>query len=746
MQFRAWPNAKSITHLTACVNDPFVVEWEERLSLRYPHAKADFVERSDEFLVCSYQRDRKIPATTTFYKKNGKILIDKTPIKEKSNYKMAGPTLSVEWIPSSAQAYIEGEDFTHANISEFKRFLSWSLSHWKKSDGLDPLSIDALFINALKKNQGFELFDLEWKLGFSVNPSWFILRNCFALGRYRGELNGVATNLKALYETICSELNIKSNFESDLRKEAELQSLTSANDSISYHERELTTWFLAPLGKQTFVSKLLKFWPFTIYGAGILGLLGFILLTHTDQTIIYQDDMFYLAPKTFESGLLKNIYILYTTTSGRLGEITSAILWNRMNAWFSLSPWGYPWFFLKVLPFVPLTLAFATFLLAFTRVTKTEAWIVATSLWIGWWSFAVNDTIVWSMTFVLMLVNYTTPILVYALMSSHYLSKPTDWHWNKKIVALFTLIYLYIALTHEQLLVFTSVVTPLIVAYPFLRSEVKWKAFYPRALLWLGVQITALGIFFLSPGQSKRAEISGVNFALHPQRYRIEATQTLMKLFSLDLAKADERSRFILQVLLVSLIVSIVKLVRNRFKIKSDAFGLWIIGNGFFIAGYLSQASLLVANYFPDRAKLLPMLFFMTGLSFMFVSLIRFVSEKAYYFKSEIQTVCIALAIAVVPSGVIQLKKTTEIWSAWYTLDHGRMVLYRKMQSILASTDRNLVFDHDSCKMRTYDNPETIMKFLEWVNLLDRVEFKVAGKIINQKHKPVVPEILSCND
>jgi hypothetical protein len=485
--------------------------------------------------------------------------------------------------------------------------------------------------------------------------------------------------------------------------------------------------------------------PFIAYCAAVVAIAVYLRFLFPGSAVPYQDDIFFLAPETFEKGYWQSVLQMYRTTSGRLGEISFAVLWSRLMFWFSAGPWQDYWFSLKILPFVPITLAFGVFVQTVLKLTKGETLVAGALLWLGFWNFSLNDSIPWSMTFVMMLGNYTTPIFIYSIVMNRYLQQPADKKWNPLVVALLSFVYLHIAVTHEQLLVSTAILTPLFLSYPVLSSRVPLSSLVPRLGVWIVLQASAFAIFFLSPGQVKRAQVSGVDYSMNFTRFRISATETLCKLFSRHLDYADTLSRWVIAFALIGWLVALVTLFRNRLRIHSRPFGTFLFGLFFFSAGYASQSTFLVTAYFPDRAKIMPMLFLATGTVLLLGALGQWVLNRAAYFRAEVLTLFILLCVLSVPQGLRSYKRSMNLWAAWYTLDHGRMELYLKVKRILETTDKNIVFDHTSCALTTYEDPANMMRFWRWGGFPDRIEYLVTGKIVNPLGKPTLAGIVRCD-
>ncbi|MCM0605491.1 MAG: hypothetical protein KA715_05325 [Xanthomonadaceae bacterium] len=245
---------------------------KEKLASQFPGSVAHqpphgILPEGAELLASIWRENRRIPCSTYFYSFNNKIFVAKVASDADQSKRLESPTFSIEWMPSSLP-YVDGEeasewlfraDSESTVIDRLCQFISFSFEHWKTSDSksLNPLSVDALFINSIGSKNSYEFFDLEWKLSTPVSKSWYVFRNCFALGRSRDKLTSQTQepHLKALYETICKRLGIESNYSKDLELEATFQALVETSGDSTYHKRELTQWFETPLSS-SFLTKI----------------------------------------------------------------------------------------------------------------------------------------------------------------------------------------------------------------------------------------------------------------------------------------------------------------------------------------------------------------------------------------------------------------------------------------------------------------------------------------------------------
>jgi hypothetical protein len=132
---------------------------------------------------------------------------------------------------------------------ELCNFLRWSLEKWKLPAGgraeIDGKAIDAVFCNAIVPDDlagetpsasgRYAVIDLEWELDGPMAASWFVFRNLFAYRKgYSSLLPFIPTGcLKELYEEMCKELGIPADYDADVDREAQFQSVASVSDMES---------------------------------------------------------------------------------------------------------------------------------------------------------------------------------------------------------------------------------------------------------------------------------------------------------------------------------------------------------------------------------------------------------------------------------------------------------------------------------------------------------------------------------
>lgn len=113
-------------------------------------------------------------------------------------------------------------------------FLRWALETYDAGDGrVAGEGIDALVRNAVCREGGYELFDLEWRVDEAFGPSWFVLRNVLALVTdlpFLGGVDGVGC-LADLYHRLCARLSLTPDLASDRRLESLFQSVVSGRSA-----------------------------------------------------------------------------------------------------------------------------------------------------------------------------------------------------------------------------------------------------------------------------------------------------------------------------------------------------------------------------------------------------------------------------------------------------------------------------------------------------------------------------------
>lgn len=200
-------------------------------------------------LAWHFSWNRQTPCATIFYSWQNSLWTDKRALNSAPSIKSSGPQIQIEWSEMIQKPYLSDplvSDvlFEGSFEEELLRFLKHSLN------SLTDTSLDALFINAVKTKTSYEYFDLEWRLvGSEMSKSWWIFRNFFALGRYRKKLSALKTysSLKDGFFSVCSTLGVDPEWELNLKREAELQSLATLEPRTDHHYRELKKWFEARL-------------------------------------------------------------------------------------------------------------------------------------------------------------------------------------------------------------------------------------------------------------------------------------------------------------------------------------------------------------------------------------------------------------------------------------------------------------------------------------------------------------------
>lgn len=243
------------------------------LASQTPHSqtRAQLIQRQLQGeLAWHYSKERKYPTVTTFALpasgdlETRKSLINGRPEKLPA---FRGVCNEFIWAPKEREAIARGISLSHllGQSAYYKKwdwfletlhsYLAWSFERWSTDEQnmLSGQALDAVFLNATQADKtSFELFDLEWCLKGSLTKSWFVFRNVFGLGRQFDLFTGQCPfrSLQALYEILCERLFVRPDFQADLIKEAEFQSLVTNCNIEDRHRDQLAELFSRPFALQ----------------------------------------------------------------------------------------------------------------------------------------------------------------------------------------------------------------------------------------------------------------------------------------------------------------------------------------------------------------------------------------------------------------------------------------------------------------------------------------------------------------
>lgn len=245
-------------------------------SKRFPHLQKKFPKNAfigthsilpaqGQALAWHFSYNRKIPCVTLFYSDEEKIWVDKSPIQALTQTSFKGSKITLHWRALKHQPFLNSPEvietlFQDSFSENLSHFLKNALTQFQTDQKgvLKSHSIDALFINAVKEKKQYDFFDLEWELDSPIPISWYVFRNFFALGRFRSQLmrSPPFKDLKSGFHEMCSKLNINPEWEENLARESELQSLATLNPNAEYHYVELQRWFQSPLKKLSIKKRI----------------------------------------------------------------------------------------------------------------------------------------------------------------------------------------------------------------------------------------------------------------------------------------------------------------------------------------------------------------------------------------------------------------------------------------------------------------------------------------------------------
>jgi O-antigen biosynthesis protein len=240
-----------------------------------------FLERhlNENELGWHYGHGRRSPTQTIFFqdRRSPNLLVHKTGLYASEHERTySSPLLGkIQWSALGPEPVLKGhsvrlllarqayfQDWT-GFWALFVAYLRWSMRQWElagKTGVLDGRSLDGVFVNArLGENANFTsgespkhfvLFDQEWKSEQPIPLSWFVLRNVFNLVREETLVrqNGLFNSFSDLYSKLCRELGCTPDLEGDLRREAELQALTSRG-TAEHHYQQLRGLFVRSVGQ-----------------------------------------------------------------------------------------------------------------------------------------------------------------------------------------------------------------------------------------------------------------------------------------------------------------------------------------------------------------------------------------------------------------------------------------------------------------------------------------------------------------
>lgn len=187
-------------------------------------------------LAWHYSLKRRVPAETAFASDGSEGLV----VRKRSLAPGSSEFETVRWLPRPEQpARLERSVFHHLRALAFagraeefqdtlERFLDWALDRYGLPDGgISPEALDVNPTNAVPDGQGFDLFDIEWVSREPIPASWFILRTLFTIEDAVAMFPSPPWNtLAELYALLCRRYGISPDLDSDLAREARLQTDT----------------------------------------------------------------------------------------------------------------------------------------------------------------------------------------------------------------------------------------------------------------------------------------------------------------------------------------------------------------------------------------------------------------------------------------------------------------------------------------------------------------------------------------
>jgi SAM-dependent methyltransferase len=219
-------------------------------------------ERADE-CAWHYSIFRKEPIRTSFHLANdptAKPTVAKRPVGGVLLRTLATAFHKVDWAPSQGQEALLHQtvlmilrrsafaDDREGFDAEILRFIRWAFQDYEFDvDHLTEPALDLTPSNAVLAEDGYQAFDLEWRLKKPLKKSWFILRNIFvvrdALGLFPSPPDAT---LGALYDRLCASCGITADLSGDIEREAEVQADIQRNTSFESARDSLRSVFSDP--------------------------------------------------------------------------------------------------------------------------------------------------------------------------------------------------------------------------------------------------------------------------------------------------------------------------------------------------------------------------------------------------------------------------------------------------------------------------------------------------------------------
>ncbi|MCM0605505.1 MAG: hypothetical protein KA715_05395 [Xanthomonadaceae bacterium] len=449
----------------------------------------------------------------------------------------------------------------------------------------------------------------------------------------------------------------------------------------------------------------------------------------------WQDDPHFLSPLP-ASQLFDRIVDYYMLRCGRLGETINLVFMNWITHGIGFTPFNFPWFTLRLLGGVVVSLSFGNFTHGILRMSGVVTSLPVYLIYLfGFVFLALSVPISEGMSLAIIHSNYCTPIFLTSLVFL--------WISREKIPSLtilnslaLTLFCWYISVIHEQLVFTMSILLPGITLFNYFAGRISWKQFLKHAVITLLIVGSSLVTVLLAPGQTARMKTldpSGKT-TLHLFWWVFESTHTLGKLMTLPMAWHGNLARPFLYILVALTIGLFIWIYRKRGKLVRSESRILYFSVLFLWMGYLTQITQLVSLYFPERARILPMHHYMIGLGLL--ALFLFMTAKNYlknhYKAFEIAAISIGVMISLyrIPT---QVKQGYQWWEAWNSIGTRAATFYQSLNAEALKSQSIIRFDYDACHIASvfYDVPESSLAIIRWAKLDQKVEVFSNGKIYN---------------
>ncbi len=409
----------------------------------------------------------------------------------------------------------------------------------------------------------------------------------------------------------------------------------------------------------------------------------------------------------------------YQNSNGRLGELISLVTWKRFNQILSVQIFNYPWWLLKCLCYLGVALSgviLSQTLLDVLKQKNRTFRLIAGGFVVVFFSLGTLVTVS-TPEVVVMLINYSIPMLVGTLLFR--MSVQAQTRQNRALL----FVYFYCCISHEQFLMAGMVTSFFLLFYNYSTGKIKRPDLPKLATAWGLLHSLAFCIFIFSPGQATRNISSGslgspsIGLVKHFGVAALRWFQQSSRTFKLLIDLGDSPSLLFFWLFFIFILGLGFKvlhvLIKSGFKLKneSDKSLFWTFA--FVLAGFSSGSTLLISPYFPDRARLYPMLCFQIALVCLMNSIWIKLSDR--FNEKWIQNRAPFAVATLIVFGVSHLNRSLLDWSILSARDITRGRTYATLAKKAQSGIHTNFHIHD-CPV-LLDAPWGIRGFLSWADI-----------------------------